>query len=421
MRERIDAIDFWRGVALATIFINHIPGNVLGNFTPRNYGFSDSAEAFIFLSGMSVALAYSRLCKAEASLAAVFLMRRAARLYGVHLALTLAALALYGATTILNGHDGLLGEHGRGTPFSDPIRGALGIVTLGHQIGYFNILPIYIVFLFLAPTLLVFGLHSRWKMLAFSFALYAATRGLGLNLPSWPEPGVWYFNPMAWQLMFALGIFAGLAAKEGRIPFYSGVYHLAHLFTIGAAIIVSNCLGLAPGLVDAAGQYLDWDKTQLGAIRIIDFLALAYVIFCSSVTAKLQGGSLYRAASLLGRHALPIYCGGSLLSAVGHILHETWTASPLFDVVFVVACLNALHKVAAILERRRETGHHRRVSSMRDVSRVEGRVKADSWAVVEAVIGARAARDETPKGEPVHSCSRARAENEVSRHNACRN
>lgn len=36
MRERIDAIDFWRGIALATIFINHIPGNILGNFTPRN-------------------------------------------------------------------------------------------------------------------------------------------------------------------------------------------------------------------------------------------------------------------------------------------------------------------------------------------------------------------------------------------------
>lgn len=354
MRERIDAIDFWRGVALAMIFINHIPGNVLGNFTPRNYGFSDSAEAFVFLSGMSVTLAYGRLFKAEATLAAARLLRRAARLYGAHIALTLAALALYGAATILTGHEGLLGEHGRGTPFADPIRGALGIVTLGHQIGYFNILPIYVVFLVLAPAMLGLGLRSRWKMLAFSLALYAATRGLGLNLPSWPDLGVWYFNPMAWQLMFAMGLFAGFAAKEGRIPFHSGVYRLAHLFTIGAAIVVSNGFGLAPGLADAAGQYLDWDKTQLGTIRIIDFLALAYVIYCSGVTARLRDSSLYPAASLLGRHALPVYCGGSLLSAAGHILNETWTPSPLFDVVFVVASLNALHKVAAFVEQRRE-------------------------------------------------------------------
>lgn len=356
MRERIDAIDFWRGVALATIFINHIPGNVLGNFTPRNYGFSDSAEAFVFLSGMSVALAYGRLFKAETAVAAVSLMRRAARLYGAHLALTLAALALYGAATHLTGHDGLLGEHGRGTPFADPIRGALGIVTLTHQIGYFNILPIYVVFLVLAPTLLALGLHSRWKMLAFSLGLYAAARWLGINLPSWPDPGVWYFNPMAWQLMFALGIFAGLAAKEGRIPFYSCVNRLAHLFTIGAALVVSNCLGLAPGLVDAAGQFLDWDKTQLGTIRIIDFLALAYVIYCSGVTSRLRLTPIYAAASTLGRHPLIVYCASSLMSAVGHILHETWTASPLFDVVFVAASIVCLHKIASVLERRNQTG-----------------------------------------------------------------
>jgi len=352
MRERIDAIDFWRGVALATIFINHIPGNVLGNFTPRNYGFSDSAEAFVFLSGMSVALAYGRLFKAEASVAAVSLIRRAARLYGAHVALTLAALTLYGVATSLTGHDGLLGEHGRGKPFADPIRGALGIITLTHQIGYFNILPIYVVFLVLAPTLLALGLHCRWKMLAFSLGLYAATRGLGLNLPSWPDPGVWYFNPMAWQLMFALGIFAGLAAKDGRIPLHSGAYSLAHLFTIGAAIVVSNGLGLAPGLVDAAGQYLDWDKTQLGTIRIIDFLALAYVIYCSGVTSRLRLTPIYSATAVLGRRPLFIYCAGSLLSAVGHILNETWTASPLLDVVFVAVCLKGLHKIACVLEGR---------------------------------------------------------------------
>lgn len=64
-----------------------------------------------------------------------------------------------------------------------------------------------------------------------------------------------------------LGVFVGLAAKDGRIPLHSGAYSLAHLFTVGAAIVVSNGLGLAPGLVDAARQYLDWDKTQLGTIR----------------------------------------------------------------------------------------------------------------------------------------------------------
>ena len=43
---------------LIAILIDHIPGNPLENWTPRNFGLSDSAEAFVFLSGLSVGLIY---------------------------------------------------------------------------------------------------------------------------------------------------------------------------------------------------------------------------------------------------------------------------------------------------------------------------------------------------------------------------
>ena len=56
--DRNTVIDFWRGAVLVFIFVNHIPGNLLEHLTPRNYGFSDAAEAFVFISGLSVALAY---------------------------------------------------------------------------------------------------------------------------------------------------------------------------------------------------------------------------------------------------------------------------------------------------------------------------------------------------------------------------
>src|SRR5690606_22420091 len=54
--QRIDSIDFWRGIVLLSIFINHIPGNVFEYLTHKNIGLSDAAEAFVFLSGVSVAL-----------------------------------------------------------------------------------------------------------------------------------------------------------------------------------------------------------------------------------------------------------------------------------------------------------------------------------------------------------------------------
>ena len=58
--NRIGGIDFARGLVLVAIMIDHVPGNVLESVTPRNFALSDSAEAFVFLSGVSVGVAYYR-------------------------------------------------------------------------------------------------------------------------------------------------------------------------------------------------------------------------------------------------------------------------------------------------------------------------------------------------------------------------
>jgi len=55
--HRIDVI---RGLALAMIFINHVPGTLFEHLTSRNFGFSDAAEAFVLVAGVSAALAYGR-------------------------------------------------------------------------------------------------------------------------------------------------------------------------------------------------------------------------------------------------------------------------------------------------------------------------------------------------------------------------
>jgi len=58
-RPRRDArIDLFRGAALLATFVNHIPGNP-GRFLTWNWlGFSDAAELFMLLAGLSLALAY---------------------------------------------------------------------------------------------------------------------------------------------------------------------------------------------------------------------------------------------------------------------------------------------------------------------------------------------------------------------------
>src|SRR5262249_39998401 len=59
-RQRELRLDLFRGLALWLIFIDHVSPDVLTWFTIRNYGFSDAAEIFIFISGYTAAWVYGR-------------------------------------------------------------------------------------------------------------------------------------------------------------------------------------------------------------------------------------------------------------------------------------------------------------------------------------------------------------------------
>jgi hypothetical protein len=352
VEKRIDSIDFWRGVALAVVLVNHIPGNILGDLTPRNFGFSDAAEIFVFLSGVSVYLAYGRRFGQGRDLAVVrAIFGRVVRLYGAHIALTAAAIALYGTARYLGVFDFVRAECNCETPFIAPAASVVEILGLRHQLPFFNILPLYIALLAVAPPLLALVRACGPAVaLVVSVVIYALARALGVNLPSWPESGGWYFNPFAWQLMFTIGIVCGVGLAAQRLPFWPVAHRCAQFFTVSAALVVSNGFGFLPGLVDQAGTHLDWGKTELGLVRIIDFLAIAYVIYCSSATDRARSTPVYAFFCRLGRNALAIFCVGSFLSGLGQVLRDAGFVAPLFDVFYVAASLLTMYAIAGFLE-----------------------------------------------------------------------
>lgn len=361
IEKRIDSIDFWRGVALAVILVNHIPGNVLSGITPRNFGFSDAAEIFVFLSGVSVYLAYGRKFGQGRDRDVVRdILGRVVRLYGAHIALTAAAIALYGTARYLGFFDFVRAECNCDTPFIDPAASLVEILGLRHQLPYFNILPLYIALLAGAPPLLALVRDRGPSVaLAVSIAVYALARSLGVNLPSWPDVSGWYFNPFAWQLMFTIGIVCGCGLVAQGLPFQPIAHRAAQFFTVVAAFVVSNGFGLLPGLVDKAGVYLDWGKTDLGLIRIIGFLALAYVVYFSPATGWARSTPVYGFFCRLGRNALAIFCVGSFLSGLGQVLRDAGFVAPVFDVVYVAAALLAMHAIAVFLENAKRNGTRR--------------------------------------------------------------
>ncbi|MEJ1156775.1 OpgC family protein [Prosthecomicrobium sp. N25] len=349
--KRNAAVDFWRGFVLISIFINHIPGNVLGYVTPRNVAFSDAAEAFVFLSGVSVSMAYGARIAGAPGRTAATLWRRAGKLYLAHVVLTLVGLALFGLAYEATRNLAFLIDDGRDVALIEPVVGLAGVLSLGHQIGHYNILPLYVLLLVAAPAFLLAATRSPLGMLLASVGIYAAARWFALALPSWPTPeGGFFFNPFAWQLVFAFGLYAGSWMRARSIPLVGPAYAVAFAVVLVSAVLNSNVFGLLPGLVDAAGLYLDWDKTWLGTVRLLNFLSLAYVLYHSPITAALRATPVFAPVALLGRHSLEVFCAGTLLSSIGLILTETLPRSILFDVAYVAIGIVLLHQLARRLE-----------------------------------------------------------------------
>ena len=316
--KRVGSIDFWRGAVLIAILVDHIPGNVLESFTPRNFGLSDSSEAFVFISGLSVGMVYlPRARKHGLTAVARGCFQRALKLYGVHIALTVAALAIFALAFWVSGVEDLIEAHGRSFVFGSPLTGLTGLAVLSHQLGYFNILPLYIVLMLWAPLALALAMRNAALALASSVATYAASRAFGLHLPNWPQPGGWFFNPLAWQLAFTIGLVCAVVWRNGPPRAAPGLVILSVAALLLSALAATSGAGLAPGLRDAAWAHLDLAKQDLGLARLAHFAAIAYLLAIAPGLTRVIDGRFGRAVQGLGRNGLTIFAAGSIFAALG--------------------------------------------------------------------------------------------------------
>ena len=100
--------------------------------------------------------------------------------------------------------------------FDDPVRGFIGIVVLGHQLGYFNILPMYMGILAMLPVIMWLARRSLKLLLALLDRAVAPLRLFVIDMPNYPMEGGWFFNPFAWQLLFVIGFILGQRAARGK-------------------------------------------------------------------------------------------------------------------------------------------------------------------------------------------------------------
>jgi hypothetical protein len=356
IRQRDPRLDFFRGLALWFIFVDHIPSNIVNWLTLRNFGFSDATEIFIFISGYSAAIAYSGTMRHQGFyFAAARVLHRCWQLYIAHIFLFVifTAQIAYVAAHFSNP---MYVEEMNVTLFvTEPHVALIEALLLRFRPANMDVLPLYIVLLLAFPVVLWAMQRRPLVVLGASAVLYVAARLLHWNLQAYPPSEVWFFNPFTWQLLFVLGALCG-GAPATMMPLCRWRPWLA-AFAAGY-LAASFCVVMTwhiPRLDDAVPNWLNRvlypiDKTNLDVLRLVHFLALAYIATrFVRPDARFLGWRWLRPVLMCGRHSLYVFCFGIYLSFAAYVVLSHVNGSIAMQVATSVAGIVAMTGLAYLL------------------------------------------------------------------------
>ena len=333
-----NAIDFWRGFALLTIFVNHVPGNAFEPFTYSHFSISDAAELFVFLAGWAIALAVRGRGGLEpAGRVLLRLASRTIEVYRAQIVITAIALAMIAATALTLKDPLVLEWHNAGPVFADPVPTTLGWVLLTHQLGYFNILPLYVVLLALSPVFVLLARVSRWIALGLSLSVYVVCLTFSINLPTWPSDGAWFFNPLAWQLLLVLGFIGAELARDSE-AFRGWMRRLMPVGVVGVAIgIVVAVWDLKPDplAVPEPRLFFVLDKSNLSPGRLLHFLTVVLAFQSVFPVIARLAPWLTRPLSALGRNSLAVFSISSIAALGAQLVRFAVPHSFILDLALI--------------------------------------------------------------------------------------
>lgn len=327
--RRRDELDVLRGLLLVMMAVTHLPTR-LNFYSNQLFGFVSNAEGFVFLSAFLIGSIYTRqLIERGIGYVRSRLWKRAGRLYLMHLALLVFLFTIVAGLAVVTGNPAL--RNHLSLYFASPVRATLAGPLLLYQPPLLDILPMYIVFLLATPALLGIAARRGWRpLLACSVLLWifaqlggrtllygTLSEFIGLNLPL---DAFGAFDWFAWQLVWMAGLSlgarqlrrgenpAGGAGSRPQALDVRAVFARPLLMTAALGISVLFLLLRYGGLTlpfDPAVSVALTDKWHLGALRIVNFAALAYVV--NAVVLPVFAWLRVRVLSMLGRASLEVF------------------------------------------------------------------------------------------------------------------
>jgi hypothetical protein len=366
--KRDARLDLFLGVALWLVFLEYLAPDLIRNAaeTPEQlkniswismgkYGFSNGVEIFIFISGFTAAVAYSKQMHERGFIVATrSVLRGAWQAYVAYIFLFAIYLAeiSYVATAFENP---LYAEEMNILDFlKQPDVVLVQGVLLKFVPSRMEILPLYIVLLACFPPMLWLLQFRSTLALGASVLLYVLTWHFNWNMPSYPS-GHWYFNPLAWQLLFVFGAWCALGGAQRLSPVSQSpvTVSIAAAYLLFAFVI--SLTWYLPGMSQYVPHWLEEliypiDKADLDVLRFAHFCALATLaVWLIPRDWKALSSPILRPAVLCGQHPVVILCLVVFLAFAGHALMVEVSGSIWLQLLIAVSGILIMIATAAVI------------------------------------------------------------------------
>jgi hypothetical protein len=344
-------IDFFRGLALYMVVVDHIGGDPLAKFTYQRLGFSDAAEIFVYVSGVACGLAYSSLLERRGWGALMHVLGvRAIRIYFYYALSSAATILLITAAADIWRNEIRIDDYVPSLmKHTDPVTAIWSALSLISPPDIIDILVFYIAVTLVAVPILLAGF--RYKATA-TLAASAFVWGLSQSFSgSWLSvEGYWAINPFAWQFLFAIGMFFGTKRKSTLPDLQSSVLAMAWAIVVVAFLYkfivrVSPHLGFDVEWLTISPPTLTEMKMNLSALRLTHFLSVALLVarYLGPRSTLLQW-PVFAPVIQIGARPLEIYSLTVVLSVlaeiIGTVYHPSLPSRIIMDgVIFVLMAL----------------------------------------------------------------------------------
>jgi hypothetical protein len=321
--QRLPELDALRGLFLVWMTLTHLPTR-FSDFVNQPFGYVSSAEGFVFMSALLIGRLYIRKLIEDPADVWSRLWKRSFKIYAYHLFLLAFAFTI-AASWAVHHHraaiTNLLNFY-----LNHPGVAITGSIFLIYCPPLLDILPMYVMFLFLTPLFLSAAVRFGWRIILAASALIWLLAQFSLRdiVHNWvvhvthlqiPLQETGAFNLFAWQMVWIVGLWLGARSAQQNVP-------LKLVPRWGVALSAAVCIffvgvrhaWFGPHLTEQSLGLL-LDKWQIGPLRVLNIAAFLIVFYWLRKYVKI---AVAREPFLtLGKASLQVFCAHLLFVFAG--------------------------------------------------------------------------------------------------------